>query len=88
MGTLESRRPCQAIFASGLAWFLGTLALLAIPVFLLIYVLFISSPESAQRRGIDLSNYLSTGSLLVMFFTTIWFFRYTRLAKRISDPDL
>ena len=63
-------------------------ALLAIPIVLLVYVLFVSSPESAQRRGIDLSNYLSFGSLLVMVFTTFWFYRYTRLGKRIADPAL
>lgn len=63
-------------------------ALLAVPIILLIYVLFVSSPESAQRRGIDLSNYLSFGSLLVMVFTTFWFYRYTRLGKRIADPEL
>ena len=63
-------------------------ALLAVPIILLVYVLFVSSPESAQRRGIDLSNYLSFGSLLVMVFTTFWFYRYTRLGKRIADPAL
>ena len=63
-------------------------ALLAIPVFLLFYVLFVSSPESAQHRGIDLGNYLSNGGLLVMFFTTFWFLRYARLGKRIADPEL
>ena len=63
-------------------------ALLAVPIVLLVYVLFVSSPESAQRRGIDLSNYLSFGSLLVMVFTTFWFYRYTRLGKRIADPAL
>ena len=63
-------------------------ALLAVPIALLVYILFVSSPESAQRRGIDLSNYLSFGSLLVMVFTTFWFYRYTRLGKRIADPEL
>lgn len=60
--------------------------LLAIPVLLLVYVLFVRSPDSAQRIGIDLSNYLSYGSLLVMLFTTFWFYRYTRVGKRIADP--
>lgn len=63
-------------------------AMLAIPLLLLIYVLFLRSPGSAQRIGIDLSNYLSYGSLLVMVFTTFWFFRYTRVGKRIADPEL
>ena len=60
--------------------------LLLTPLVLLVYVLFASSPDSAQQKGIDLSNYLSHGSLLVMLFTTFWFLLYTRLGKRIADP--
>jgi len=75
---------------SRLGWigFLMQVVLIAVPVLLLIYVLFLSSPESAKRMGIDLSNYLSYSSLLVMVFTTFWFFRYTRLAKRIASAEL
>ena len=75
---------------SRLGWigFWVQLALVSIPILLLIYVLLLSSPESTQRRGINLSNYLSYGSLLVMLFTTFWFFRYTRLGRRIADPAL
>jgi hypothetical protein len=74
---------------SRLGWigFWIQLVLISLPILLLLYVLFISSPESAQRRGIDLSNYLSYGSLLVMLFTIFWFYQYTRLAKRIPDPE-
>jgi len=74
---------------SRLGWigFWMQVALIAVPILLLVYVLFVSSPESAQRRGIDMSNYLSYGSLLVMLFTTLWFFRYPRLAKRIAVPE-
>jgi multisubunit Na+/H+ antiporter MnhG subunit len=38
--------------------------------------------------GIDLSNYLSYGSLVIMVFTTFWFLRYARIGKRIPDPEL
>lgn len=61
--------------------------LIAVPILLLIYVLFFASADSAQRRGIDLSNYLSYGGLIVMVFTAFWSYRYTRLARRIADPD-
>ena len=73
---------------SKLGWigFWLQLALLAIPIFLLVYVLTLSSPDSAQAKGIDLGNYLSHGSLLVMVFTTLWFLRYVRLGSRIADP--
>jgi hypothetical protein len=75
---------------SRLGWlgFWIQVAMLAIPLVLLAYVLFVRSPESAQRMGIDLSNYLSYGSLLVMVFTAFWFLRYTRVGKRIADPEL
>jgi len=75
---------------SRLGWigFWMQLVLVSIPVILLIYVLFISSPDSAQGRGIDLSNYLSYGSLVVIVFTIFWFYQYTRLAHRIVDPAL
>ena len=74
---------------SRLGWigFWIQVAMLAIPLVLLTYVLFLRSPDSAQRMGIDLSNYLSYGSLLVMVFTAFWFFRYTRVGKRIADPE-
>lgn len=73
---------------SRLGWtgFWIQLVLIIIPVLLFIYLVFIASPDSAQRRGIDLSNYLSHGGLMVMVFTTFWFYRYTRLAGRIADP--
>lgn len=61
-------------------------AMLAVPILLLAYVLLVRNPGSAQRIGIDLSNYLSYGSLVVMVFTTFWFFRYTRIGKEIADP--
>ncbi len=74
-------------------WRLGWLGfwiqitLLIVPILLLVYVLFLGRPDSGGPMGIDLSNYLSYGSLLVLAFTTLWFFRYTRLGKRIADGD-
>ena len=73
---------------SRLGWigFWIQLALIIVPVLLFIYLVFFAGPDSAQRRGIDLGNYLSFGGLTVMVFTTFWFYRYTRLAERIPDP--
>ena len=70
-----------------LGWigFWTQVVLLIIPIALLVYVYVLSGTDSAQRRGIDLSNYLSYGSLLIMLFTTFWFYRYTRLGHRIAD---
>lgn len=62
------------------------LVMMMIPFLLLIYVLFVSSPGSAQRKGIDLSNYLTYIGLIEMAFTTFWFYRYTRVGQKIADP--
>ena len=64
------------------------LALLVAPILLLVYVVYGSGPDSTQQKGINLGNYLSYGSLLIMVFTTFWFYRYTRLGSRIADPEL
>jgi hypothetical protein len=75
---------------SRLGWigFYVQVVLLVISIFLLIYVLYISSPESATRKGLDLNNYLSYGSLIFLAFTTYWFYYYTRLSKKIANSDL
>ena len=75
---------------SRLGWigFWMQVVLVIIPIVLLLYVVFISGPDSAQHRGIDLSNYLSYGSLVVMLFTIFWFWRYTRVGRQIIDPEL
>ena len=74
---------------SRLGWigFWIQLVLVSVPIVLMLYVVFFASPVSVQRKGIDLSNYLSYGSLIVMVFTTYWFFQYTRLAEKIADPE-
>jgi hypothetical protein len=67
--------------------FLVQLVLLAVPLLLALYMAFGFSPESPARRGIDLSNYVSYGSLIVTVFTAFWFFRYPRLGRRIAEGD-
>ena len=60
----------------------------SIPVALLIYGLLFGGNDSIGTRGrFALIEYLTIGSLLVLAFTTIWFYRYTRLGRRIAEPD-
>jgi hypothetical protein len=75
---------------SRLGWigFWLQLAIGSIPVVLLIYaVLFGVNDRVGTRGGFALLEYLTIGSLLVLTFTTIWFYRYTRLANQIAEPD-
>ena len=65
------------------------IAIGAIPIALLIYAfLFGGADGIGTRSSFGLIQYLEIGSLLVLAFTTIWFYRYTQLAHRIAMPDL
>ncbi len=77
-----------ATFAK-LGWigFIIQIVLLAMPLTLALYMLLGFSPDAPARKGIDLSNYVSYGSLIVTIFTAVWFFRYPKLGHRIADGD-
>jgi hypothetical protein len=63
------------------------IAIGAIPVALTLYALVFGSARPAgTRSGFPLIQYLTIASLLVLAFTTVWFYRYTRLAGRVADP--
>ena len=58
-----------------------------IPLGLTIYALvFGRNPAPGTRAGFPLIQYLSLAGLLVLVFTTLWSYRYTRLAARIANP--
>ncbi|MGD2019754.1 MAG: DUF3611 family protein [Thiohalocapsa sp.] len=84
----QNPKQLGATFAK-LGWigFVIQLVLLTVPLMLAVYMLIGFAPDSAARKGIDLSNYLSYGSLLVTIFTAVWFFRYPKLGHRIADGD-
>jgi uncharacterized membrane protein YdjX (TVP38/TMEM64 family) len=73
---------------SRLGWigFWIQIAIGIIPLTLIVYA-FISgqSTDTGTRRGLLLVGYLTIAGFLVLIFTTVWFYRYTRLAERISD---
>lgn len=74
---------------SRLGWlgFWMQVAVGAIPLALTIYALvFGRNPASGTRAGFPLIEYLSIAGLLVLAFTTMWSYRYTRLAVRLADP--
>jgi hypothetical protein len=59
--------------------------LMIIPVFMLGYLIFAKLTEPRESLGV--TEYLAIVGLLILAFTTFWSFYYTRLAKRIADPD-
>jgi lysylphosphatidylglycerol synthetase-like protein (DUF2156 family) len=73
-----------------LGWtgFWAQIAIGSIPLVLAIYsFLFDSGGGAGTRGGLALVEYLTIASLLLMAFTTVWFYRYTRLARQIADPE-
>ena len=60
-----------------------------IPILLAVYALiFDRTTGTGTRGGSLLVEYLTIAGLVVMVFTTIWSYRYTRLGKQIADPAL
>jgi hypothetical protein len=60
----------------------------AIPVILMGYSFAFAQSPSGPRAGLPIVEYLTMGSLAMLVFTTIWFYRYTRLAPRIAEEAL
>jgi hypothetical protein len=59
-----------------------------ISVLLLIYAFLFAGGGGISTRGrFALIDYLAIGSLLVLAFTTAWFYWYTRLANQIAASD-
>jgi hypothetical protein len=59
----------------------------SIPVLLMVYFLAFSRTATASRSGFPFVEYLTIASLLILGFTIFWSYRYTKLAKRIMDPE-
>ena len=71
----------------GWGGFWALVAMGAIPVVIMAYNLVFTGRSSGSfRSGLPLVQFFSTIGLLLLAFITFWFYRYTRIAKRIQDP--
>jgi hypothetical protein len=78
----------QAFSRLGWIGFWMQIVIGAIPVLLTAYAfIFGSTAAAGTRSAFPLIHYLTIAGLLVLTFTTVWFYRYTRLAKRLADPE-
>jgi hypothetical protein len=59
----------------------------SLPVIILVYYLAFSQASTEPRSGLAFVEYLTIVDLLILVFTTLWSYRYTRLAMRIRDPE-
>jgi hypothetical protein len=51
------------------------------------YYFAFSRSTADTRSGFRFIEYLTIANLLILVFTALWSYRYTRLAKRIMDPE-
>lgn len=59
----------------------------AIPVIIMVYTfIFSDKPSGSHRSGLPLVQFFSTVGLMLLVFITFWFYRYTRIAKRLLGP--
>ena len=72
---------------SRLGW-IGFWIQIAIGIVPLTLIIYAQSTGATTRRGLLLVGYLTIAGFLVLIFTTVWFYRYTRLAQRISNSTL
>jgi Protein of unknown function (DUF3611) len=64
------------------------IALGSIPITVGVYALILGrNPGAGTRGGFPLIEYLTFAGLLVLAFTTVWSYRYTRLAQQLADPE-
>lgn len=59
----------------------------AIPLVLMIYLFAFARATVRPRAGFAFVEYVTIGGFFILAFTTVWFFRHARLAKRIGDPE-
>jgi Protein of unknown function (DUF3611) len=77
----------RAFWRLGWIGFWAQVTIGVIPVALTVYAfIFDGNTTAGTRGGLPLIEYLTIGSLMVLAFTTLWSYRYTRLAKQIADP--
>lgn len=85
---LTSDRLVRSFRRLGWIGFWLQFAIGVISVLLLIYAFLFAGGGGISTRGrFALIDYLAIGSLLVLAFTTAWFYRYTRVPSQIAASD-
>ena len=57
----------------------------SLPILVMAYYLMFSRAE--PRSGVPFIEYLTIADLLLLLFTTFWSYRYTRLARQLTNPQ-
>lgn len=90
---VENLRPSESNSLAGVFARLGWMGFWvqvlvgSLSTLLILYMLLFSRWRLDLRAGLLFAEYLTIAALLVLAFTTFWSYRYTRLAKRLADPQ-
>jgi Protein of unknown function (DUF3611) len=76
----------RAFIRLGRIGFWTQVVLGSIPVILIGYTFVFARSPSGPRAGLAIVEYLTIASLLLLLFTTLWFWRYVRLGRDLADP--
>jgi hypothetical protein len=76
----------KAFSRSGKLGFWVQIVLGSIPVVLMSYNFMFAQSPVGPRAGLPIVEYLTVASLLILVFTTFWFWRYIRLGATLVDP--
>jgi Protein of unknown function (DUF3611) len=88
MQSSRSESLAKAFSRWGWSGFWALVGMGALPLIIMFYTfVFSGTPSGSSRSGLPLVHILSTLGLLLLVFLTAWFYRYTRIAKRIQDPE-
>jgi len=85
---LESNNLARAFLRLGWIGFWAQVTIGTVPVLLMIYAFLLGRNVMAGTRGrLAIVELLTMADLLVLAFTAIWSYRYTRLGKQLLDPQ-
>jgi hypothetical protein len=59
----------------------------SLPILVMVYYFAFSGSGTFSRSGLPFIEYLTIANLLLLVFTTFWSYRYTRLGRRLRDPE-
>jgi len=71
---------------SGRVGFWAQIILGSVPIVLMLFIFTFTGSVTGPRAGLPIVGWLTLLNMAVLVFTTIWFFRYVGLGKRIADP--
>lgn len=76
----------KAFLRLGWTGFWVQIVLGSLPFALMLYYLLFTKVTADPRRGVPFVEFLTIANLVILVFTILWSFRYTRLGNRIADP--